>query len=154
MSEHVLEREQLVHAKLPEVFEFFSRAENLERLTPPFLRFEITTKGPIEIRPGTLIDYKLRLHGLPIRWRTRIEIFEPLVRFVDVQLRGPYRLWHHTHEFEARGDATLVRDRVRWALPFGPFGDLARRLFVARDLDRIFAYRRETIDVVFPRIPS
>jgi ligand-binding SRPBCC domain-containing protein len=134
---------------LTEVFAFFSRAENLERLTPPFLRFEITTKGPIEIRPGTLIDYKIRLHGVPIRWRTRIESFEPLVRFVDVQLRGPYRLWHHTHEFEARGDATLVRDRVRWALPFGPLGDLARRLFVARDLDRIFAYRRETIDRLF-----
>ena len=142
MSEHVLEREQFVQRPLDEVFAFFSQARNLEQLTPPWLRFEVLTPAPIEMRAGTRIEYRLRLHGVPLRWVSLIESFEEGCSFVDRQVRGPYRLWHHTHEFEAAGSGTIVRDRVRYAIPLGPLGEATRRLFVTRDLDRVFAYRR------------
>jgi ligand-binding SRPBCC domain-containing protein len=140
-----LEREQVVARPLDEVFRFFSMAANLERLTPPWLRFSVVTPEPIEMRSGTLIDYRLRVRGVPIRWRSRIEEWHENAKFVDRQLRGPYRLWHHTHEFESDGDRTLVRDRVDYALPFGPLGEVAHRVVVARDLRRIFDYRREVV---------
>src|SRR5512135_2403182 len=105
---HVLERSQLVPRPRGEVFAFFAEARNLEAITPPFLRFEILPPVPEAIRPGALIDYRLRLFGLPFRWRTRIEGVEPEQRFVDVQLRGPYRLWHHTHTFEDAPGGTRV----------------------------------------------
>ena len=98
------------------------------------------------MRAGALIEYRLRLHGVPIRWLTVITDWEPGVRFVDTQVRGPYTLWHHTHEFEpASGGGTLMRDTVRYALPFGPLRALARRLFVVRDLERIFDYRQAEV---------
>ena len=117
-------------------------ARNLERLTPPWLRFEVLTPEPIEMQVGTLIDYRLRVHGIPLRWTSRIEEWEPGRSFVDRQLRGPYGLWHHRHTFAADGEATIVRDTVDYALPFGPLGELAHALFVRRDLERIFAFRR------------
>ena len=140
-----IHREQLVRAPHADVFEFFSRARNLEELTPPFLRFEVLTREPIRMAPGTLIDYRLRVRGVPMRWRTLIEAWEPGRMFVDRQLRGPYRLWHHTHEFEARPDGTLVRDAIRYEIPLGPIGTVARALFVARDLERVFDFRRRAV---------
>jgi hypothetical protein len=145
MRVHRLEREQLVPQPLDEVFPFFAQARNLERITPPWLGFEVITPEPIAMRPGTLIEYRLRLHGLPIRWLTRIDEFEPGHGFVDRQIRGPYRVWHHRHEFEARGDATLVRDTVHYALPLGLLGALAHLVLVRRDLRRIFDFRREAV---------
>jgi len=143
---HVLCREQRLPAPPTEVFPFFADAGNLEAITPAWLGFRIVTPRPIEMRVGTLIEYRLRLHGLPISWLTRIEEWEPGVRFVDAQLTGPYRLWHHTHEFASDGDnRTRMRDTVRYALPFGPLGEIARRAFVARDLERIFAFRRDAV---------
>jgi len=143
---HVLERAQLVRRPLDDVFAFFSDAHNLEAITPPELRFEILTPGPIEMRPGAIIDYRLRLHGVPVRWRTEIAVWEEGRRFVDVQRRGPYALWEHTHEFEAVEEGTLVRDRVRYRLPFGPLGELAHRLWVRRDVERIFDTRQAVIE--------
>ena len=145
---HVLERRQRLPAAPDAVFPFFADALNLERITPPWLGFRVLTPGPIEMRRGTLIEYRLKLHGVPIRWLTRIEVWEPPVRFVDVQVRGPYRLWHHTHSFEPNGAGTVMRDTVRYALPFGPLGELARRAFVARDLARIFDFRRVAVEAV------
>ena len=146
---HTLRREQTLPGTPDEVFPFFADAGNLEAITPPELRFDIVTPRPIEMGEGTLIEYKLRLHGLPISWLTRIEVWEPGVRFVDQQMRGPYVLWHHTHEFEAvtasHSARTLMRDTVRYALPFGPLGELAHALFVKRDLDRIFDFRTEEV---------
>ena len=125
-------------------FAFYGDADNLEPLTPPWLRFEVTSPMPIEMGAGTLLDYRLRLHGVPVRWRTRIESWEPPHRFLDTQARGPYALWEHTHEFEPAGDgAAIIHDRVRYAIPLGPVGELAHRLFVHRDLRRIFDYRRD-----------
>jgi hypothetical protein len=96
--------------------------------------------------PGALIEYRLKLHGVPIRWRTTIAVWDPPRRFVDVQLSGPYRMWHHTHDFvPAPGGGTLMRDTVRYALPLGPLGEAAHRLFVRRDLERIFDFRRDVV---------
>jgi len=137
-----LERTQRLRAPAERAFEFYAEARNLEAITPPWLGFRMITQGTIEMRAGALIDYRLKLHGVPVRWRTRIEVWEPPLRFVDVQLRGPYSLWEHTHTFERDGDdAVLITDRVRYALPLGPLGGIAHAIFVRRDLERIFNYR-------------
>jgi ligand-binding SRPBCC domain-containing protein len=143
---HVIERQQRIARPLEEVFPFYADAANLERITPSWLGFEVTTPAPIEMKIGALIECRLRLHGIPVKWRTRIEEWAPPHRFVDAQLSGPYTLWHHTHTFRSDGDgATILGDRVRYAIPFGPPGELARALFVKRDLDRIFDYRRDAV---------
>ena len=143
---HVLRREQRLPGTPEEVFPFFADAGNLEAITPPWLGFHVVTPRPIEMRAGALIDYRLRLHGLPIAWLTRIEEWVPSERFVDLQLTGPYRLWHHTHEFRANpGGGTLMTDTVRYALPLGPLGSLAHRVLVRRDLERIFDYRARAV---------
>jgi ligand-binding SRPBCC domain-containing protein len=141
MRVYTLEREQVLPAAPRDVFPFFADARNLESITPPFLRFAVVTPDPIEMRVGTLIQYRLRLHGVPVNWLTTIQAWEPPHRFVDVQVRGPYALWHHTHLLEAHPDGTRMRDVVRYALPLGPLGALAHRLFVRRDVERIFDYR-------------
>ena len=142
---HLIEREQLVPAELDEVFAFFSQARNLQDLTPPWLHFEVLTPEPIEMCRGRLIDYRLRLHRVPLRWTSLIEAWAPQRSFVDRQLRGPYRLWHHTHEFEPAAGGTQVRDRVRYDLPLGPLGQLAHASFVRRDLERVFAFRHQAM---------
>lgn len=149
MEVHLIELEQRLPKPPAEVFPFFSEARNLERLTPGWLHFKVleTSAGPIGT--GTLIRYRLRLHGVPIRWLTRIEEWRPNERFVDLQLRGPYRLWHHTHEFVPDGDGTLMRDTVRYAMRAGPLGELAQRRLVSGDLERIFGYRREQVAAIF-----
>ncbi|HVY39257.1 MAG TPA: SRPBCC family protein [Polyangia bacterium] len=147
---HVLERETIIPAPVERVFPFFADARNLERITPDALKFRILTEGPIEMRAGAVIDYRLSLSGLPFRWRTIIEVWDPPRRFVDVQAKGPYKLWRHTHSFEALPDGTTrMRDRVEYALPFGPLGRLVRRLFVGRQLDAIFGFRQKVISDVF-----
>jgi len=142
---HVLTSEQRVGAGLQETFAFFSDAANLQALTPPFLHFSILTPLPIELRTGTLIEYRLGLMGLPLGWLTRIEEWEPNRSFTDVQLRGPYARWIHRHTFMPHGGGTSVRDRVEYALPLAPLTNPARTLFVRPTLERIFAYRRSAI---------
>jgi ligand-binding SRPBCC domain-containing protein len=142
---HRLQREQYVDRPLADVFDFFAEAHNLERITPPWLSFTVLTPDPIEMRVGALIDYRLRVHGIPLRWTSRIEDWEPGRSFVDRQLRGPYGLWHHRHTFAEEGPGTVVRDEVDYAMPFGALGDLAHPLFVRRDLERIFSYRHEAV---------
>lgn len=129
-----------------EVFDFFADAGNLERITPPWLHFEITTPGETEMRVGARIDYRLRVRGLPIRWASEITRWRPPFEFVDVQRRGPYRFWHHTHRFESRDGGTLASDRVRYAVPGGA---LVHRLFVRRDVEAIFAFRAEALRRIF-----
>jgi ligand-binding SRPBCC domain-containing protein len=142
---HVLRREQRLPGSPGEVFPFFADAHNLEAITPPFLGFRVVTPRPLQMRPGALIEYRLKLHGLPVSWLTRIEDWEPGMRFVDAQLAGPYRLWHHTHEFAPDGEGgTVMRDTVRYALPFWPLGEAAHPL-VARDLAKIFDFRAPAV---------
>jgi ligand-binding SRPBCC domain-containing protein len=145
---HVLERVQILPRPREEVFAFFADARNLERLTPGFLNFSILTPTPIDIGEGALIDYRIRLFGVPLNWRTRIDVYEPGVRFVDRQLSGPYRTWIHLHEFSDHdgGRATKMLDRVEYEVGFGPFGRIARELIVRRTLERIFDYRAEVME--------
>jgi len=130
-----------------EVFAFFSDAANLERLTPSWLGFEILTPRPIAMQVGARIDYRLRIHFVPVRWRTEITAWEPPLRFVDEQRRGPYRLWHHTHSFTEQDGGTLVRDQVRYAV-LG--GILIQKLLVERDVRTIFAHREKVLRELFP----
>jgi ligand-binding SRPBCC domain-containing protein len=146
MTDRVLIREQRLPGSPSQVFPFFGDAANLERITPPWLRFRVITPRPIEMGAGTLIEYRLRLHGVPLRWLTRIDAWEPPHRFVDRQLRGPYRGWRHEHTFTADGpDGTLMRDRVEYSLPLGPLGWLADAVLVRRDLARIFDHRADSV---------
>jgi ligand-binding SRPBCC domain-containing protein len=151
-----LEHKQFVRRPLAEVFGFFADAGNLETITPKALRFHILTPRPIVMQPGTIIEYRLRLMGIPFRWKTLIETFEPMRRFTDSQAKGPYRLWHHTHEFLEQDDGVLIVDRVRYQLPLGILGQLAHMLFVRRQLEGIFEFRRQKIEEVFgnPAIAS
>jgi hypothetical protein len=144
-DQYTLQREQFIARPLAEVFAFFADARNLEAITPEFLHFRITSETPQEMRPGTIIDYRLRLFGIPLNWQSRIDAFEPLVGFTDVQLSGPYRRWHHRHEFHAAPGGTRMTDRVDYAIGFGPLGRLAHWLFVRRTLASIFDYRRQRI---------
>lgn len=128
-----------------EIFPFFADAGNLQAITPPWLDFQVLTPD-VEICAGALIDYRLKVHGIPLRWRTRIDVWEPPYRFVDEQLRGPYRLWHHEHVFEEADGGTMCRDHVRYAMIGGA---LINRLFVRRDVESIFAFRQQRLQQMF-----
>jgi ligand-binding SRPBCC domain-containing protein len=146
MSEFIFRAELLLSRPLDEVFPFFSEARNLEELTPPWLKFEVLTPPPIVMKNGTLIDYRIKIHGIPIRWRTEIIKWQPPHCFIDTQLSGPYKLWHHTHTFEAVDGGTLCRDEVRY-WPKG--GALMNWLFVRGDVERIFEYRQQRLREIF-----
>ena len=144
MKEHIIEQRVWVPHPLTTIFGFFAAAENLERITPPELGFQVQSDLPISMRPGTLIDYRIKLHGIPMKWRTEITRWDPPHSFEDVQLRGPYAKWVHTHTFAEERGGTTIEDRVVYALPFGPLGAIAHP-FVRRQLKRIFAYRESVL---------
>lgn len=145
-SGYWLKAEMTVDQPLETVFQFFADARQLERITPPWLNFKILTPMPVEMKAGLLLDYQISIHKIPIKWRTEIASWEPPYRFVDQQLKGPYRLWHHEHTFEEVDGKTLVKDRVQYK-PIG--GALVHSLFVKRDLAKIFTYRQEQIAAIF-----
>lgn len=132
-----------------EVFDFFSRAENLQELTPPWLHFHILSVDPQPVRKGTLIRYSLRWRIFPIRWTTEIVEWDPPHGFVDVQLKGPYQLWRHQHRFIAEGNGTRILDEIQYRLPFGVFGKLAHALKVRHDVEGIFNYRKRAVEKQF-----
>ena len=133
------------------LFPFFADAANLDALTPPWLNFDIVTPPPIAMREGALINYRLRVHGVPLRWRTRINVWEPPHRFVDEQIRGPYRQWIHEHTFEPRDGGTLARDVVHYAVPLD---FLVHRWLVQPDIKKIFAFRMQELRKQFPKRPD
>ena len=141
---HRIEAHTHVGVPVAAAWAFFSDAANLARITPPELGFAIATPQPIEMREGTLIDYTIRLWGIPLRWRTRIAVWEPESRFVDEQLSGPYRSWVHTHSFTSVNGGTDIADEVVYSLPFGVLGQLAAPL-VRLQLARIFRYREAAV---------
>lgn len=148
--EHVHECTQWIDRPVEEVFAFFSAEENLERLTPPWLGFHVLQKSTPKIQAGTLIDYRLKISGVPVRWRTLIESWNPGISFVDTQLSGPYKKWHHTHTFSAEKGGTRMNDRVVFALPLGKLGDLVASWKVKRQVRDIFRYRESAIQEIFP----
>jgi len=146
MAEYIFKQSQRIDLPRETVFDFFSRAENLQKITPPELDFHIVTPGPVVIEKGTIIDYKLKLHGFPMTWRSEITVWEPPSEFADTQLSGPYKQWIHTHRFiEPEPGKTLMEDEVRYRLPFEPLGDLAQ-FFVERQLRYIFGHRLHSVD--------
>ena len=142
-----LETSMTVNRPREEVFAFFADAGNLERLTPPELRFQILSP-PVAMRKGTLIDYRLQLFGVPFGWRSLISRWEPPECFVDEQVKGPYRRWVHTHLFRETAVGTEIVDRVEYQLPLWPLGEPVK-LLVARQLERIFAYRQQVLETIF-----
>ena len=155
MRTHVLHREQRLDGPPEEVFPFFADARNLEAITPPLLRFRVVTPGPIDVHAGTFLQYRLRLHGVPVTWHTIMQEWDPPHRFVDVQVRGPYALWHHTHLFAPAGHGgTLMTDTVRYAVGFGPLGEIAPRALVRRDVEAIFAFRAQRVPALLRDLRS
>ena len=149
MAEHILKREITINRPRSEVFEFFSNAANLQRITPPDLGFSIITPHPIEMREGATIEYRIRLNGFPMNWKTLISKWDSPREFVDEQLLGPYKQWIHTHRFEEVGqNQTLITDEVRYRLPLEPFGDIAH-FFVERQLEYIFDFRETAVAEYF-----
>jgi ligand-binding SRPBCC domain-containing protein len=149
MKERKFHSELTLTRPVEEVFGFFSDPANLQVLTPDWLNFRIITPQPIKLQAGALIDYRLRIHGFPVQWQTEITVWEPIQHFVDVQKRGPYRLWVHEHRFLAQDNGTRVVDDVRYAPPGGWLID---RLFVRRDIERIFQFRRQKLIERFGRM--
>jgi ligand-binding SRPBCC domain-containing protein len=155
----------IAHQDLPaprdDVFAFFSDPANLEVLTPPWLRFEVLTPKPLPRGEGALFDYRIQVRGLPVRWRTLIEAFIPGERFVDRQIAGPYALWQHTHRFEdlpasasLPSGGTRMTDQVRYRLGWGLFGRIITALWVRRDIERIFEYRKQVLAKMFTPAPA
>ena len=146
---YTLHREQWIARPIDEVFAFFADAQNLEKITPPWLGFKILSMSTDSIAEGTAIGYRLRVHGVPFHWRTEICAWSPPHCFVDVQANGPYKQWRHTHKFEAHGNRTRMTDEVEYSLPLGVLGRIIHALKVREDVNRIFDYRRLQIDVLF-----
>jgi len=148
MKTYKIEYQTILKKSVQEVFPFFANAENLDAVTPPWLKFEILTPLPIEMKIGTMVDYRLRFHGVSIRWRSEITEWNPPHKFTDVQLKGPYRFWKHEHFFVLEGNQTRMIDRVEYAVPGWIFAPIVHSLFVKRDLEKIFDYReREFLEI-------
>ena len=149
MTVYTLKYKQLIDSDIDTVFSFFSNAENLSKITPPKLKFKILTPLPIKMKEGQLIDYTIKILGKRIRWRTIITEFNPNIKFVDQQLKGPYSMWHHTHEFKEIDNKVEMIDKISYAIPFGFLGRIVNFIFVKGDLDEIFNYRYKVIEKLF-----
>ncbi|PIR00080.1 MAG: TIGR01777 family protein [Nitrospinae bacterium CG11_big_fil_rev_8_21_14_0_20_45_15] len=144
---HEIELEQWVPQSIEKTFEFFKEAKNLEKLTPEFLKFKVLKQSTKSLEEGTKINYRLSLHGIPIHWQSEIIGWEPNHKFSDVQVKGPYGYWHHTHEFEKKNGGTLIKDRILYQAPFGIAGDLLAGSFIRKDLEAIFNYRCKAVEI-------
>lgn len=154
MKIYLLEARQLIPGTRAAVFKFFQDPANLARITPPSLGFSILTPAPIPMHAGSVIDYTIQMAGLSLRWTTVIAEYDPPFKFADVQIRGPYSFWHHTHTFEEAPGGTMMTDSVRYALPFGPLGRLVNNLLVRKQVAGIFEYRKKAVDLLFSETPG
>ena len=149
MKLYTIESNQFINKPIEEVFQFFSKPENLSVITPAKLGFKILSPNPIKMEVGRLIDYNIYLLGIPIHWRTLITDYEPPNMFVDQQIKGPYAMWHHTHTFHKVKGGVEIKDRVVYSIPFGFLGRLLNYLWIKRDLNNIFLHRKKVIDKLF-----
>ncbi len=149
MKLYTLESNQFINKPIEEVFQFFSKPENLSVITPAKLGFKILSPNPVKMEVGRLIDYNIYLMGIPIHWRTLITDYEPPNMFVDQQIKGPYAMWHHTHTFHKVKGGVEIKDRVVYSIPFGFLGRLLNYLWIKRDLNNIFLHRKKVIDKLF-----
>ena len=148
-KEYHLEKHQFIEKSKPEVFEFFKTPENLEKITPKNLNFKIYTPSPIDMKENVLIEYRIKLFGVPIYWRTLINEYKPPDYFRDIQLNGPYEIWDHTHIFKECQNGTMMIDKIKYSIPYGFIGRLAHFLWVKKELQRIFNYRYKIIEEIF-----
>lgn len=149
MSNQIFQHETLIRAPLEKVFDFFSNAQNLEVITPPFLQFTILSQSTPKIQQGTIFTYQLKIHGVPIRWKSLIEEWVPNSHFVDIQLSGPYKKWHHLHSFESTPQGTKVSDTVNYKVHFGTLGHWLTGRWVRKDVESIFTFRESKIQTIF-----
>ena len=150
MKLYTFKKEQKISKSIIDVFDFFSKPENLSVITPNKMDFKILTPSPIEMKEGTLIDYTVKIMSFPIRWRTLITKYDPPNMFIDQQLKGPYSMWHHVHLFEKINDnETLIKDIIVYAVPFSFIGSITHSLYIKRDLENIFDYRSQKIKRIF-----
>ena len=153
MKTYNLKFEQKIDLPVSDVFDFFSKPENLSLITPSRLKFDIITPTPLEMKDGQLIDYSLKImYVIKLHWRTLITHFEKPVKFIDQQIKGPYSLWHHTHKFKKIDGGTLIIDELKYAIPFGFFGRLIHFLYIKHDIKSIFEYRHKNLDKIFSEI--
>ena len=144
--DHLFEQKQWTSKPLDVVFDYFSNEKNLEALTPPLLQFRVVGKSTENIRKGTKIDYKLKIHGVPVKWKSLITNWNPMTEFADLQLKGPYAKWYHRHLFKSIAGGVLIEDKVVYRLPLSYFGDKILHRFIRKDIETIFSYRREKIE--------
>ncbi|HRG60011.1 MAG TPA: SRPBCC family protein [Bacteroidia bacterium] len=150
MKPHIIIRKTIIKRPLNEVFDFFSKAENLNLLTPPELQFKILTPLPIEMKKGTLIDYKIKLNGISFTWKTEISKWQQNECFVDQQLKGPYKIWHHTHSFRAIEGGTEMIDEVKYLSPGWIFEPIIQGIYIKKKVEGIFDYRNTQLKTIFP----
>ena len=150
MKLYTLNKEQVISKNISEVFDFFSKPENLSTITPPKMNFHILTPSPINMKKGALIDYTINIMFIPIRWRTLITKYAPPYSFIDQQIKGPYSRWHHTHTFtKINENETLIKDTVLYSVPLGFIGRIVHWIYIERDLKKIFSYRKKKINEIF-----
>ena len=146
---YIFESKLVIDKPIYEVFEFFCKAENLQKLTPPTLNFKILSELPIEMKKGSRINYRIKLYGVPVIWKTEITKWDPPFEFEDTQLKGPYKLWKHRHIFKDLGDKTEMTDIVEYNPKGFPFNTILDKLIVKKEIEKIFNYRTEKINQYF-----
>jgi len=151
MKIYIIKTKQFIERPLAEVFDFFSTPENLAEITPSELNFKILSPHPLEMKQGAVFDYTIKLYKISVHWRTLITTYEPPYRFVDEQIKGPYSYWHHTHIFKEVNDGVEIHDSVSYSIPFGLLGRLLHAVWIKRDLERIFKFRKNVIDQIFSK---
>ena len=155
MKTYNLEFEQFIDLPIEDVFDFFSKPENLSLITPPRLRFDILTPTPLEMKEGQLIDYSLKiLYLIKLHWRTLITDYQKPYKFIDQQIKGPYTLWHHTHIFEEKDGGTLIKDNLKYVIPFGWIGRAIHFIYIKHDINGIFQYRHKILNDIFSEIKN
>ena len=146
-----INKTQFIEKPIDVVFSFFSKPENLEKITPQYLHFEILNDSPIHMKEGLVINYKMKIRKIPVKWSSVIKSYNPPFSFIDEQIKGPYAFWYHEHKFIKEKGGTRVDDCIKYKIPFGFFGRLVNKLWVANDLEEIFNFRKNTINDIFDK---